>query len=229
MFKTLAIKPQEPDTVNPQTGFLSLPPEIMSIIFSLLNKDGQLQLAITCKWMCATFRENIFIINPKIILNLPRHITLASILNSKDSKTEQLPPIANIAKKSIYIKDEHLKEFLDLLQKPDNPFKELRFLDLTHTNINDAKLKAILEKCTNLTSLILANTTITAEGLKKIAKLTKLTSLNLKSCKFIIDEGLKDILEKCPNLTSLNLAETNITDEELRELRKALPNCNIIT
>ena len=167
MFKTLAIRPQEANTENRQTKFLSLTEDIRSMIFSLLNKDGQLQLAITCKSMCTTFRKNIFVINPNTRLNLPGNITIERILNQK--KPESLPPIANIAKKSIYIKAQHLNEFIGLLQNPDNPFKELRSLYLSRTNITDEGLKEIA-KLTELSSLYLSYTNITAEELEELRK-----------------------------------------------------------
>ena len=96
-------------------------------------------------------------------------------------------------------------------------------------NITNAGLQAIPENCPNLTTLNLSYTNITDAGLKEIAKLKQLTTLDLANS-HITDAGIRAIPENCPKLTYLDLRYCEmITDEGLTQLRTALPHCNIKT
>ena len=66
---------------------------------------------------------------------------------------------------------------------------------------------------------------ITDAGLKEVAKLQQLSSLNLSFTK-ITDGGLKEVA-KLQQFTILNLRGTQITDAGVAELKKALPKCEI--
>ena len=67
---------------------------------------------------------------------------------------------------------------------------------------------------------------MTDAGLKELANLKHLTSLNLHRTK-VTDEGLKE-LTSLKYLTSLDLRLTNVTDAGVKELQKALPKCKIV-
>ena len=67
---------------------------------------------------------------------------------------------------------------------------------------------------------------ITDAGLKHLAKLKQLTSLDLRSCWRITDGGLKE-LAKLEQLTKLNLRDTKVTKAGVAQLQKALPKCII--
>ena len=69
----------------------------------------------------------------------------------------------------------------------------------------------------NLSELDLANTQITAEGLKHISKANSLTKLSLANTS-LDDAALKQI-EGLPNLMSLNLYNTKVTDAGLASLK----------
>ena len=71
----------------------------------------------------------------------------------------------------------------------------------------------------------LSRTQITDEGLKEVAKLQKLETLDLSGSK-ITDAGLKE-LAKLQKLRTLYLNNTQATKAGVAELKKALPNCTI--
>ena len=69
---------------------------------------------------------------------------------------------------------------------------------------------------------------ITDKGLKEVAQLQQLTSLNLSGCFQITNAGLKE-LAKLQKLNSVHVGGpfTKITDTAMTELKMALPNCKI--
>ncbi|MCS7022707.1 MAG: hypothetical protein NZU63_12880 [Gemmataceae bacterium] len=67
---------------------------------------------------------------------------------------------------------------------------------------------------------------VTDTGLKELAKLQQLTTLDLWGTE-VTDAGLKE-LAKLQQLTTLDLDGTKVTDTGVAELRKALPRCEII-
>ena len=76
-----------------------------------------------------------------------------------------------------------------------------------------------------VTGLFLADTKVTDEGLKEVAKLQNLEVLYL-SLTQITDAGLKE-LTKLVKLHEVTLSGTKVTEAGVAELKKALPNCNI--
>jgi len=86
--------------------------------------------------------------------------------------------------------------------------------------------KADLEQ---VTEIDLGGTEITDAGLKEVAKLKQLTSLELAGCEQITDTGLKEVA-KLQKLTYLDLScYEQITDAGVAQLQKALPKCEIIS
>jgi hypothetical protein len=63
-------------------------------------------------------------------------------------------------------------------------------------------------------------------GLKELAGLTDLETLDLRSTK-VTNEGLKE-LAGLRNLKFLDLRNTKVTDNGREELQKALPGCTIL-
>ena len=97
------------------------------------------------------------------------------------------------------------------------------YLNLSRWKITDVGLKEVA-KLQQLTSLNLPGQ-ITDAGLKEVAKLQQLRELDLPSQ--ITNAGLKE-MAKLQQLRELDLRGCNqITDEAVAELKKALPNCEI--
>ena len=71
----------------------------------------------------------------------------------------------------------------------------------------------------------LAVTRVTDAGLKELAPLKSLTTLDLSFTR-VKDAGVKE-LAALQNLTTLALAGTKVTDAGLKELQEALPKCKI--
>ena len=130
--------------------------------------------------------------------------------------------------------------------------QQLKYLDLSDTNITGAGLalykKALsnlerlnLHGCTNLTvrclkdaisvsiynltSLDLSNTNITGEELDKFTlNIPNLMILNLRNCKELTDKGLFKVLNMIGHqLKSLDLSDTNITAEQLIGMNMKIP------
>ena len=97
------------------------------------------------------------------------------------------------------------------------------YLNLSRWKITDVGLKEVA-KLQQLPSLNLPGQ-ITDAGLKEVAKLQQLRELDLPSQ--ITNAGLKE-MAKLQQLRELDLRGCNqITDEAVAELKKALPNCEI--
>ena len=71
----------------------------------------------------------------------------------------------------------------------------------------------------------MADTKVTDDGLKEVAKLQNLEELDLENTQ-ITDEGLKEVA-KLPRLMYFYLHSTKVTKKGMTELKKALPNCEI--
>ena len=98
------------------------------------------------------------------------------------------------------------------------------------TKITDAGLKEVA-KLKQLTSLNLycskiPSSQITDAGLMEVGTLTNLTMLNLDGQKKITDEGLKE-LAKLTKLTELHLRRTRVTFTAVEKLQNALRGCRI--
>lgn len=94
-------------------------------------------------------------------------------------------------------------------------FPKLRRLDLTHTQTNDAGLRAI-SSLRELETLYLGETKITNDGLKHLSVLTKLADLELDSTS-VGDSGISH-LAGIQSLRRLSLLDTEVTDAGLSRL-----------
>ena len=108
------------------------------------------------------------------------------------------------------------------LPDPGTPFG----LDLSLTGVTDAVLKE-LAGLKGLQTLDLSGTWVTDAGLKDLAGLKGLQTLHLGSTR-VTDAGLKQ-LAGLKGLQALGLWNTRVTDAGVRELRKALPECWIVS
>jgi hypothetical protein len=88
-------------------------------------------------------------------------------------------------------------------------------LDLTLTQVTDVGLKE-LAGLTDLQTLNLDVNRITDAGLKELAALTSLQTLDLNTTQ-VTNQGLKE-LARLKNLKTLNLGFTKVTDAGLKEL-----------
>ena len=91
------------------------------------------------------------------------------------------------------------------LKRPEGKLTEADLKKVTHLDLRGTK--------------ILGATEITDEGLKEVAKLQQLTSLNLRDNTKITNTGLKEVA-KLEKLTWLHLSNTVITNADLKELAK---------
>lgn len=99
---------------------------------------------------------------------------------------------------------------------------ELEDLDLSSTDITDNALIEIM-KLPKLKILNLMTTRITDEGLLTISLMPELTNLNLSECEFITPVGIRH-LARLQKLTTLNANSTNCNDEVIQELKTSIPN-----
>ena len=107
---------------------------------------------------------------------------------------------------------------------------QLKKLHIQDTEITDVGLKEVA-KLKQLTSLNLycseiSSSQITDAGLMEVVTLTNLTMLNLDGQKKITDKGLKE-LAKLTKLRELHLRRTRVSFTAVGKLQEALGNCRI--
>ena len=102
--------------------------------------------------------------------------------------------------------------------------QNLSELDLANTQITAAGLKHI-SNANNLTKLSLANTSLDDAALKQIEGLTNLMSLNLYNTK-VTDAGLAS-LKNMTFLRKVYAWQSGVTEQGAAELNKALPNVDV--
>ncbi|MEO1982653.1 MAG: PQQ-binding-like beta-propeller repeat protein [Fuerstiella sp.] len=120
----------------------------------------------------------------------------------------------------------------DQTTKQLQAFENLRDLDLSLTPVGDAGLKQLtsLKKLKHLHLLYsegFAGPKITNAGLKQLSELKQLSSLNLVGAK-VTDHGVDDLI-RLRKLRHLTLIGTGMSVDGLRRLRKALPNCAVVS
>ena len=98
-------------------------------------------------------------------------------------------------------------------------------ISVEFTKVTDAGLKEVAG-LKRLLTLNLANTQVTDAGLKELAGLQRLATLNLANTQ-VTDAGIKE-LAAVKNLHRLDLTGTQVTEEGAAELRKSLRYCDIV-
>jgi internalin A len=98
-------------------------------------------------------------------------------------------------------------------------------ISVEFTKVTDAGLKEVAG-LKSLKTLNLAGTQVTDVGLKELAGLQRLATLNLSHTQ-VTDAGLKALVA-VKNLHRLDLTGTQVTDEGAAELRKSLRYCEIV-
>lgn len=106
-----------------------------------------------------------------------------------------------------------------------NKLKQLEVLDASHPQMNDGYI-ANFQGCTKLRKLSVANSAVSNDGLKAIAKFRELEDLAVNGCKAINDAGLV-ALKNEKQLKKLDLDGTSCTAAGVAELKKQLPNTTI--
>lgn len=101
---------------------------------------------------------------------------------------------------------------------------KLRLLELKDTSVTDNGLR-LVAGMTRLEALGLSGTQITDEGLLLVSTFVNLQKLYLNDCR-ITDQGLQH-LRHLGSLTTLDLNGTAVTQSGVEELRNALPECDI--
>ena len=115
------------------------------------------------------------------------------------------------------------------LKKPEGELTEADLgnvieLILADTRITDEGLKE-MAKLQRLETLQLSYTRVTDAGIKELAKSQQLGTLFLTDTQ-ITDAGLKDVT-KLHKLKMLRIRGTKVTKAGVAEFKKALPNCRI--
>lgn len=113
------------------------------------------------------------------------------------------------------------KEDLQLMEKLK---KQIVWLKLDNTNINDDALSAIAQ-LSNLTKLYLSNTNVSDKGLAQLQSLTNIVYLNLVGTK-VTRQGILQ-LKNLKKLQSLYLYKTNVNDNDWATLKAAFPKATI--
>ncbi len=116
------------------------------------------------------------------------------------------------------------KDVRDEHLAPLADIQNLSELDLANTQITAAGLKHI-SNANNLTKLSLANTSLDDAALKQIEGLTNLMSLNLYNTK-VTDAGLAS-LKNMKFLRKVYAWQSGVTEQGAAELNKALPNVDV--
>jgi len=116
------------------------------------------------------------------------------------------------------------KDVKDEHLAPLADIQNLSELDLANTQITAAGLKHI-SNANNLTKLSLANTSLDDAALKQIEGLTNLMSLNLYNTK-VTDAGLAS-LKNMKFLRKVYAWQSGVTEQGAAELNKALPNVDV--
>jgi len=109
--------------------------------------------------------------------------------------------------------------------------KDLADLKLTHLYLNspkftDAGMKGVGAFKTLTLFQLYNGTGITPTGLKELAELAKLTSLDLSYCG-VTDAGMKE-LATLKGLTSLTLTGTKVSAASLKDFTAAVPKCKVV-
>jgi hypothetical protein len=113
----------------------------------------------------------------------------------------------------------------------------LAYLDLSGSQRTDSGLWSIsiteagfdvLAMLENLRHLRLNGLLVTARGLEKLKRLGKLERLDLQGCKRVGDDAIP-VLASFPALRSVDLAGTGVTGTGFEQLRRAKPDCNVLS
>jgi outer membrane protein assembly factor BamB len=117
--------------------------------------------------------------------------------------------------------------------KPLARLKELRELNLSILPLTDAGL-AHLPHVPKLRSLSVrysegfAGVIVTDAGVRSLAGLSQLTSLNLTGAKRITDACVADIAQ-LKQLTTLNLSAAGLTADGIQQIQSSLPGCRVLS
>ncbi|HVW87648.1 MAG TPA: hypothetical protein VHB50_23335 [Bryobacteraceae bacterium] len=113
---------------------------------------------------------------------------------------------------------------------------QIAYLDLAGTQRTDSGLWSItisdpgleaIASVSDLRELHIGGTALSANGLKKLAALSKLERLSLQGCKRIGHDA-EPVLAGFTNLRWLDVHDTGLSQEDIGALQKALPRCQIL-
>jgi hypothetical protein len=141
-------------------------------------------------------------------------------LTITDQQLEQLSASA-AAVKHLVLSRSQLTDYTRLAQ-----FKQLKWLDLSFTNVSDEQLDW-LGQLTDLNRLSLEGSQISGDVLKQIAKLKNLKELDLSLCK--VDDAALAYLAMHPKLETLWLTGTKVSSKSLSTLSTLakLKSCDV--
>lgn len=103
---------------------------------------------------------------------------------------------------------------------------QLRKLSLWDTPVTDAGLEH-LTQLTQLQELSFVSNQVTDAGLKHLSKLTQLRRLSIAGTQ-ATGAGLEQ-LKALTRLEQLNLTDVPVSDRDVRKLKRAMPNCSIMS
>jgi Leucine-rich repeat (LRR) protein len=149
-----------------------------------------------------------------------------------DAGPEHLTPLANLHRLSLGGNKLTAAGLQFLREEP-----HLTYLDLSGTQRTDSGLWSItltsegveaIATVSDLVELNLGGTAISAGGLKTLASLPKLQRLTLEGSKRVGHDAVP-VLSSWTRLRWLDVAGTQLTAEDVAALKKALPECRILS
>ncbi|KAK9708355.1 hypothetical protein K7432_009680 [Basidiobolus ranarum] len=223
---------------------MSLPPEILTQVFSYLESSGQLSscVSVCSLWYCVA--SSIIWRSPKpsvravksltqALLTLQKrrarnnwNILIARVLSNKRKSLFNYPYftrnysllVEEINFSSQKTTQYHIHDsFIQIIARN---CPQVRKVDLTNCyKLTDIAVKAISFYCKNVESFSIAGcTSITDSAISTLANCSKLQTLSVKHC-FIEGHSLVSVVEGCPKLTSLDLSHCqNISRQSLEKV-----------
>ena len=105
--------------------------------------------------------------------------------------------------------------------------KSLTTLEMNHIRVANEHLQ-LLTNLTEVKNLDLSSTQISDDGLAHLKAFKSLEALALRANKKITNKGIP-ALTQLTTLKTLNVRSTKINAAGFEEIKKALPNCKVIT
>jgi len=146
-----------------------------------------------------------------VALKLTGKGSLCSVDDDAMDDIAKLTTLRAIALDSLWVSGDGLAKL-----KPLTILEEL-YIGSDDNLMDDASMEVIANNFPKLKKLRISKSTVSAEGLAHLAKLTKLEQLDLSECSQVFDDGLVH-LAKLTELNRLNLWRLGVTDEGIAQL-----------
>ncbi len=137
--------------------------------------------------------------------------SLCTVDDDGMSSVAQLTSLRSVALDSLWVSGDGLQQL-----SPLTKLEEL-YIGGDDNLMDDAAMPVIAAQFPGLKKLRISKSTVTAEGIQALSKLTTLQELDLGECSQLFDDALQH-LAPLKNLTRLNLWRLGITDEGVKHL-----------